>query len=240
MKKESKKYYIFRYKMELLNLLSFLFFIILAILTYCIFKDYGNIFNDKTTDLRDLRFLIFVIFMFVWLAIHELLHAISYIINGAAIKNIETGIELEKGIMYCSCEQYITKKNIMISAVVPITVIGIITYVISIITNNPYIAIYSIINISGSVGDLALLHLLLKLPNDIEYREFDDPTAFCISSTKDLSNVSTNEILLEEVLEDDNKVTKCKSRGLHISKVSYIILAVILLMILLTIYFIIR
>ncbi len=81
MKKESKKYYIFRYKMELLNLLSFLFFILLAFLTYCIFSDYGNIFDAKTVDLRDLKFLVFIIFMFVWLFLHELLHAISYIIN---------------------------------------------------------------------------------------------------------------------------------------------------------------
>ncbi len=240
MKKESKKYYIFRYKMELLNLLSFLFFILLAILTYCIFSDYGNIFNAKTTDLRDLKFLLFVIFMFGWLFLHELLHAISYIINGASIKNIETGIELEKGILFCSCEEYITKKNIMISAAVPLVVIGIITYPISILINNPYLAIYSIMNITGSVGDLALLHFLRNMPSDMKFREFDDPTAFCISSSKDISKMETSCIKLEEIIEDDQKITKCKSRGFYVSKASYIILAIILLMILLTVYFIVK
>ena len=238
MKKESKKYYIFRYKMELLNLLSFLFFILLAFLTYCIFSDYGNIFEAKTVDLRDLKFLVFIIFMFVWLFLHELLHAISYIINGASIKNIETGIELEKGILFCSCEEYITKKNIMISAAVPLVLIGIVTYPISIMLNNPYLAIYSIINITGSVGDLALLHFLKNMPSDMRFREFDDPTAFCISTTKDISNMGTSCIKLDEVLEDDKKVSKVKSRGFYISKLSSIIIAVILVMILLTVYFI--
>ena len=78
------------------------------------------------------------------------------------------------------------------------------------------------------------------MPNDIMYREFDDPLAFCISSSKDLSKIKTASISLEEVLEEDKKITKVKSRGIYISKLSTIILAIILVMILLTIYFIIK
>lgn len=240
MKKDERKYYLFKYKIVLLNLFSFLFFIILGIITYFIYNKRGNLFIASTKDASDFKFYIFIIGMIIYLFVHEILHALSYIANGANPKNIETGIYLEKGVLYCSCKEYITRKNIMISSIVPFIVLSLIAYPLGIIIDNPYLTIFALFNFTGCVGDFALFNFLRKLPKDIEYREYDDVLGFCISSNKDISKIKSIGIEFKEVLDKDDKITKTRDQTFYISKISIIFLVVLFLLLAITLFYMIK
>ena len=240
MKKEEKKYYLFKYNVAFMNLFSFLLLIILAVATYFLYNKTDYIFDAKTMDIKDLKFILFIIGLVLWLFVHEVIHALSYVINGAKPSSIETGVYIEKGVFYCSCKQYISRRNIMISSLAPFTIIGIITYIIGFIINNPYLILYSLFNISGSAGDLVLFNFLRNLPKDIEYREYDDVLGFCISSKSDLSKIKSIGVSLEETLDNDERITKCRNKQFYITKTSLVFLIIIIAMLILSAFYAIK
>ena len=121
-----------------------------------------------------------------WRKKRQIIHSVSYVINGANFKNITYGAHIEKGILCCLCKQNVNKRNILISLLSPFILIGVITYIIGIITKNDILLWLSIINISGCSGDLMMFYSLSKLKN-IEYSEYDNPIAFGIYTSEDLS-----------------------------------------------------
>ena len=82
--------------------------------------------------------------LFIWIILHELIHGVMYYINGAKWKNIVFGVELEKGIFCCLCNEEITRKNILVSSISPCFLIGIVTYILGIIFHNMFLIIFSI------------------------------------------------------------------------------------------------
>lgn len=231
MKNKDKKYYIFSLNMNFLNIFSFIILFLVVGLTLIIDKEF--LLNSISyTFSVDKLFMTFVL-VFGYLMLHEILHSIGYYIYGAKYKNIVYGIELEKGIFYCLCKQNINKKNIMNSLMFPLFYIGIVTYIISFILDNNYLLILSIFNISGCVGDIFTFLFMLKLDDDIEFSEFDDTTSFGIYTDKDISKNKYLGLKYIETREDldRNEYTKIK-----VSKISYIILIVILVLSLITVF----
>ena len=171
-----KKYYLYEMKGMFLQIFSIIIFIIMGLLTYflCDFK------------ITYIDFILIFLLMLPYLILHEILHSISYVVNGAKFKNITYGVHIEKGILCCLCKQNINKRNILISLITPFIIIGVITYIIGIILNNSILISLSIINISGCSGDLVMFFDFLRL-NDFEYSEYDNPMAFGIYTKNDLS-----------------------------------------------------
>lgn len=176
------KYYIFKMNSMILNIISIIIFIIMCTITYLIYK-------EKIYDMVVLSMAISVLLMIPYLILHELVHSFSYVIHGANFKNIIYGIHLDKGIMCCLCKQNITKKNILFSLLYPFITIGVVTYILGILLNNYILIILSIVNISGCSGDLIMFYDLLKIKN-FEYSEYDDPMAFGLYSSNDLSKLN--------------------------------------------------
>lgn len=166
------------------------------------------------------------LFMIPWLILHELLHSFSYVIHGANFKNITYGMSLEKSILYCLCKQNITKKNILCSLLSPLIWIGIVTYILGILVGSETLILLSIINISGSVGDLVMFFFILKL-NDVEFSEFDNPTAFGIYTKQ---NLEGKKVFGLRYLEKRDELIRNDLEKIHISKPSiYILIGLILL-----------
>ena len=172
-----KKYYLYKIKLTELNVLSIVLLVLMFLLTIWL---YGPI------DLKDNSFFVCFAFMVPYLVLHEIIHAISYNLNGVKYKNITFGVHLEKGVLCCLCKQKISRRGILISLLAPFITIGVITYIIGLFTNNLALIILSIINISGCAGDLMMFFELSKLKK-FEYSEFDDPTSFAIYTSEDLS-----------------------------------------------------
>lgn len=181
MNKNKKKYYVFQIDLNTLNIGSFILFIPILIISYLLYP------TSFIEVLENYTFLEFFTWYFIYIILHEILHSISYVINGANFNKITYGIVLEKSILCCLCKQNITKKNILHSLMYPLVFIGIITYIISLIFKLPLLFILSIFNIVGCIGDIIMFFFIKKLDNDIEFSEYDDPIGFGIYSNKDIS-----------------------------------------------------
>ena len=177
---ENKKYYLYELKMFDLNIVSLIIFAVIIFLTTLLVESNVISINEEPFSM------IFILYI-PYLFLHEILHALSYTIHGANLKNITFGIHLEKGVLCCLCKQNISRKNILISLIYPFFFIGIVTYIIGLIFNDIILIVLSILNIVGCSGDLVMFFDFLKL-KDFEYSEYDNPTAFGLYSSKDLSN----------------------------------------------------
>lgn len=173
-----KKYYLFQLKTTELNVVS----IILIALMYLI-----TIALEIPFDLGKREFAITFAFMIPYFLLHEILHSVSYVLNGAEFKKVTYGAHLEKGVLCCLCKQNITRRNILCSLLFPFIFIGVVTYIIGALTNNSVLMLLSIMNISGCSGDLMMFIALSQLKN-YEYSEYDDPTSFGLYISEDLSD----------------------------------------------------
>ena len=206
---QEKKYYIFEMNGIILQVISIIILIIMLILT-------AYLSNNIIITNQDLK-LIFLLII-PYLILHELLHSIAYVINGAKFKNITYGAHLEKGILCCLCKQNISKRNILISLLFPFVIIGVITYIIGILTNNTVLIWLSILNISGCSADLIMFFDLLKL-KDFEYSEYDNPMAFGLYTNKDLSKTKLFGL---KYIGETKSLEKNNMKKISISKFSII------------------
>ena len=219
---KNKKYYLFEMDMLWLQIMSTVLLALFALITYFI---YPNI--SISNDTLGISFILIIPYMIL----HEIFHSISYVINGADFKNITYGSHLEKGILCCLCKQNISKRNILISLLTPFFIIGIITYIIGILTSNSILTILSIFNLSGCSGDLIMFISLSKLKN-FEFSEYDNPIAFGLYSEQDLSKRKLLGLkYIEEVdgldKEDLKKITI--SKGSIYTFFAYLLLGVFLM-----------
>lgn len=234
-KKKQKKYYLFEYDMGFLSFLSIIILILLILAIgffdkWTIFKSILVASDQKTGDFE---FIFLVILMFLWVFLHELFHGIMYLVNGAKKENLSFGVALEKGILYCLCKEYISKKNILISAISPFLLIGVLTSILGMIFNNSYLVILSIMNMSSSIADIILVLFLLKLPKNIEFCEYDNSTGFIIKSDENISKISAIGLKFVRVLDEDKELSFDKYKTLYMSKVSkYIAIVFIIIFIL--------
>ncbi len=172
------KYCTYKMKLVSLNVLAVVLILVMMLITFLIRGDLAFI--------DDCSWSWFIFFM-IWFVLHELLHGVGFLILGkVSPKNVVFGAELEKGIFYCMCKEKISKLNILIALVFPLFFIGILTYVISLVTNNSLLLFLSLINIGGSIGDIVMTYDILRMPNDIMYLDLDDTTSFTIVSQSDL------------------------------------------------------
>ena len=156
----------------------------------------------------------------MYLFLHEILHSLAYVIYGGKYNKITYGIALELGVLYCLCKQNISKNNILHSLMYPFVIIGIITYIISIIYNLPILLWLSIFNISGCSGDIIMFMFISKLKN-IEFSEMDDPISFAIYTSEDISKIKHYGL---EYLGAEDKISRNDFTKIKVSKKSYYII----------------
>ena len=226
-----KEYYVFKMNLVLLNIVALLLVIPPLIIAFCISPELVS--NSFKLYMYGSGVLIFFPCMLGYMALHELLHALGYIIYGADPKKITFGMELEKGVLYCLCKQEVTRKNILNAVMWPLFYIGIVTFVISIIFNLPILLLLSIINISGAAGDIMYFIFLRKLDKNIMYSEMDDGTSFAILSEKDISKTKSFGL---EFVEKVNEIPRNDFKRLKISKLSYLVLVLCLFFVLIAIF----
>lgn len=175
----------------------------------------------------------FLIYAVLYLMLHEFFHGIGfYILRKVKHKSINYGIELEKGIFYCTCKEEISKLNILVSLMFPCFFLGFVTLVISFLINNQILSLLSIMNISGSIGDILMFIMIMKMPNDIKYIDLDLTTGFYLISKEKLPNKSLGFSLKE--VKDYNGEVSSTNRKITITKISKIILSYIFVLFLLS------
>lgn len=212
-----KKYYLFQLKTMELNVVSLILIVLMFLITIALQVPFE--IDDKT-------FAITFAFMVPYFLLHEILHSVSYVLNGAKFKNVTYGAHLEKGVLCCLCKQNITRKNILISLLFPFVIIGVITYVIGVLINSPVLILLSIMNISGCSGDIMMFLGLSKIKG-FEYSEYDDPTSFGLYTSEDLSNKKMFGI---KYVGSTDKLDRNDLRKIDINLGNAIFLAVIVIL----------
>lgn len=210
-----KKYYLFQISEVALNVISVIIFIIMALVTDLFYTENEFVITYTTS-------ILIMVLMFPYLMLHEVLHSLSYVLNGADFKNVTYGMHLEKGVFCCLCKQNVSKKNILISLLCPFVIIGVITYIIGIACNNVTLVLLSIVNMAGSAGDLFMFFDLLRVKN-YEYSEYDNPIAFGLYSSEDLSGL---KLLGLKYVGEQEQLERNDLKKVTISKVSMVILIV--------------
>ena len=221
-----KEYYVFRIKLKALNILANVSFIVLFGVIFLLFP---NIIIKFFEYFDNIKFcILFLPITMLYMAMHEVLHAIGYLLYGANFKKITFGMELEKGVFYCLCKQDITRKNILNSAMFPLFYVGILTLIIGIIFKLPLITVLSLLNISGASADIMYFMFIVKLNKNIKFSELDDGTSFAILSDKDVSKIRHVGL---EFVEKKDVIERNDFKKINVSKLSYIVLLICLILI---------
>ena len=221
--KKNLNYYTYELDMVFLNILSLVIFG--GVWAFVVLVSGGSYLweNDRVGLL--------LILMVLWLMFHEVLHGIGFgLFHEVDKKNIVFGMQLEKGVFYCMCKQKISKKVILTSLLFPFTFIGVVTLIWGMMIHSYYLVMLSILNISGAVGDLVMTVYFLRAPNDIVYLDLDDSTSFTVLSDKDLSKIKVKGIRLRESGTYKDGIAAKDRRKIVISKTSYIVLGILLLL----------
>ena len=114
------KYYKYSYKEKIIPIVFVLLIVIVLFLPLEISSPNGLLIDIPL-----------LILMFI---LHEVLHAVGFRFFGRAkSKNITYGVNLEKGVFYCTCKEEISKKGILISLCLPFIIISLIGGILGII-----------------------------------------------------------------------------------------------------------
>ena len=221
-KEKNLKYYTYQFDMKILNLLAILLFILVG----------GFVWWLKYPDTYQptMPFPTLLIIALLWLLLHELLHGLGFsIFKSVKKENITFGLALEKGVFYCMCKQNIKKPIILTSLLFPVTIIGMITLIVGMLLNQYELVFLSILNIVSSIGDIMMTIYFLKCPNDIIYLDLDDCTSFTVLSTNSLETIKVPGInLIKKGIYNKNKMIAKDKRKLVVSKPSYILIIIII------------
>lgn len=220
MTRDNKKYHIFEINVGKLNVVCIIFFILLTLLTSFIYK--GNLM----ADFYQVNLMLLILVNIIMMLVHELLHSLSYVIYGGKFKNIVYGSYLEKGVLYCLCKQNITRKNILNSLMFPLFYIGIVPYIIALIFKWPFLLFLAIMNIVGATGDIIMFIYIMSLPKEIEFTEFDNPIRFAIHTNKEIKV----KFFGLDYIETLKNVPRNNLKKLTISKGSYIVFAILIVL----------
>jgi hypothetical protein len=203
-----------------LNVMAIILFIVVSLIVLVIES------NDNYVISYDIRIFVYVI---LWLGLHEILHGIGFaIFRSVNNRNITFGLSLEKGVFYCMCKQEIERKVILTSLCMPVMIIGIVTLILGMIINSYILVLLSIMNIVGSIGDMAMIGYFLRV-GDVRYLDLDDCTSFTVISNDDLSKIRIMGIeLIDSGIYDSKKMVARDRRKLVISKPSYILFLIMI------------
>ena len=225
---EKDREYFFEYKMGYMlfvsTIITLIFIVAPLYLMYHLWGDthFIELFNGSASSM-----IVAFVVMFLWMVLHEIIHGIFYIIGGAKKENITYGAALEKGIFYCRCGEYISKRTLMGSLMAPFTIIGVITLIIGFITKQWWLVVLSGINIGGAGGDLCMFFFFLKRKDDVKFMEYGDSSYFSLKTEEDLVNQKFRCVRItskDNVPKNDNKVRLVVSKG------SFILFAVLIVL----------
>ncbi len=219
----AKKYYKFELNVTILSILSIVILIGLIMLD-------GLLMGDRVISFDDNTFIILILAYFAYVAIHEIFHGIGFSLFVKDKKNVKYGAALEKGVFYAMCQERISKKGIIVSLLFPIIFLTLIPYPIAIICNWPLLEILALCNLAAAVGDLALLGLVVKLPKNIQYIDYDNVIGAYFVSEDDLSKYKALCCKFKECGEDSDDLINKNIKFITVSKASWIYMVIIVLL----------
>ncbi len=161
------------------NILALVIGIPLFFIMLLVFKTlYPN-----TNSLDTIELLIFSIALFISIIVHELIHGLAWgIFCKDKFKSISFGMEWAYLTPYCCCSKPLSFHKYMFGAYMPLVILGIIPYIISLYIGNMLLASFAMVSAIGALGDVSLMFILRKekdsiildhptLPGSVSYKK---------------------------------------------------------------------
>lgn len=221
-KKNDRKYYRFDMDLKLMNILASVLYIIFFIYIYA--NTYFATFEFTYLALLGL---------FLYFALHEICHGIGYALYAKNKKNIKFGVVMEKGVFYAMCQEEISREGIIVSLIFPIIILTIIPLPFAIYYKSSIILFYSITNLIGAIGDILLIKLVLELPKDITYIDYDNNIGAYFLCNEDISEFKSLGLKCAESKKHEEKLINKGISSLYISDFSkkfFLILGAIIIL----------
>lgn len=170
--KESKK----KSFMIWLNIAGLIMTAFLVVIHLILFPIEINIEIDNVLLVWFLAILAFL----VYIVIHELLHGFAFLVFGKIGKgNLKFGMVLKSGAAYCISKIPVKVNASRISLMMPVYVVCIPLYIVSILIDSSWLGIYALFLFSGSIGDLYYMFKLRKTSKDLYmYEEMPTKTGY--------------------------------------------------------------
>lgn len=96
--------------------------------------------------------------------LHELIHAGAMIVRGVPTSAITFGGRLREGIIYVHTSEVMSARSYRIVLVTPAILQGLIPVIVGTAAGVLWIVLYGYIMLASAIGDLAILHLIRRLP----------------------------------------------------------------------------
>jgi len=115
--------------------------------------------------------------------VHELIHGVLFAIyapNG--FRSVKFGFSKNLGSPYCHCSDPIRVKHYMRAGIAPFVILGVIPYVLAILTGNNWIKVFGLLLCIGGFGDLLVWIKLLKYDKNILVRDHPAKMGFILEN----------------------------------------------------------
>lgn len=214
-----KKYYKYELNMTIMNILS----IVLVIIPIIVLRLFGyNIYYIENIGL-------FFLGLILYFMIHELLHGLGYMLFAKDKKNIKYGIALDKGVLFAACQESLNKKQILISLMLPLSVLTFIALPVGMFLNQNWLVFYAIMNFGGAIGDILMTYLIAHAPKDVQYIDYNTDIGAYLLSKEDMSNYKSFGFRLTESGDAKVKEVDKSIKKFYVSKFSIIILGMLII-----------
>lgn len=127
-----------------------------------------NYFHEDFTFVKILKDgLLFLIAFFIGIALHELIHGISFALFAkGGFKSVSFGILWHYLTPYCHCKEPLKIRHYIFGALTPSIILGLIPAIAGLIIGKYLITFFGIVFIVASIGDFMIVHLLWNEKSD--------------------------------------------------------------------------
>ena len=123
----------------------------------------------------------------------------------------------------------IGKNAILVSLAFPLVFLSLLPGILGLVFDIEWIVLLALLNLSGAMGDVIMMFLIFKLPDDIKYIDYDNNVGCYFVSKEDLSKYKSFGIKYIESGEHNKSLINKDIPRVYISKSSIIILLLFLI-----------
>lgn len=183
------------------------------------------------------EFFLFFILYGILIVVHELLHAIGFIVaGGASVKDIKFGFIPKFMMFYCHCKKPLRARGYMIALLLPVTITGFIPAFFVIFSQNLFWATMVSLAIASGAGDLTMAWELRKLQKNTLVQDHESLPAYYILYPEDdlpdnfeEDNTSYDIDNVQQQFEKIDKLDPQKERKKKIvANIGYLVIVIIM------------
>lgn len=125
-------------------------------------------------------FLIFFVVYFVLLALHELIHGITWaVFTEHHFHDIKFGFMWKTMMPYCTCQAALNKSQYILGAAMPTIILGFLPLVLAIILSSPLIFTMSALMVLSGGGDMCIIQTILSQKGKMKDSIYMDHPSKC-------------------------------------------------------------